>query len=172
MVKGKLIKPALEKASKNAKIGAGAVLAEKAVDVIDNPILSTVEGAIIGGAVAGPIGAVAGGLIGFILADGERVMPVDMIAIPAYQYGMVLQGKEPTFQIYIKEGELVTPIIPTDYVVSEAIVDTLSTPQKKKRAKGAGLPKKYAKMGFKKGWKEYKKTPAYKRKQKSKKKRR
>lgn len=31
----------------------------------------------------------------------------------------------------------------------------------------AGLPKKYAKMGFKKGWKEYKKTKAYKRKNKS-----
>lgn len=26
-----------------------------------------------------------------------------------------------------------------------------------------GLPKKYAKMGFKKGWREYKKTDAYKR---------
>ena len=25
-----------------------------------------------------------------------------------------------------------------------------------------GLPKKYAKMGFKKGWREFKKTPAYK----------
>jgi len=30
----------------------------------------------------------------------------------------------------------------------------------------AGLPKKYAKMGFKKGWEEYKKTPAYKGKAK------
>jgi len=28
----------------------------------------------------------------------------------------------------------------------------------------AGLPKKYAKMGFKKGWREYKKTNAYKSK--------
>ena len=37
---------------------------------------------------------------------------------------------------------------------------------KKTRKKGAGLPKKYAKMGFKKGWREYKKTPAYKRKKK------
>tara|TARA_Y100001951_G_scaffold102994_1_gene110854 strand:- start:479 stop:697 length:219 start_codon:yes stop_codon:yes gene_type:complete len=37
---------------------------------------------------------------------------------------------------------------------------------KPKRKAGAGLPKKYAKMGFKKGWREYKKTPAYKRKKK------
>jgi len=42
---------------------------------------------------------------------------------------------------------------------------------KPKRKAGAGLPKKYAKMGFKKGWKAYKKTPAYKRKAKAKKKR-
>lgn len=39
-------------------------------------------------------------------------------------------------------------------------------PAKKTRKSGAGLPKKYAKMGFKKGWREYKKTPAYKRKKK------
>lgn len=44
-----------------------------------------------------------------------------------------------------------------------------SPPTKKKavRRPGAGLPKKYAKMGFKKGWKAYKKTPAYKRKKKA-----
>ena len=42
-----------------------------------------------------------------------------------------------------------------------------ATPAKKRtRRPGAGLPKKYAKMGFKKGWKAYKKTPAYKRKKK------
>ena len=35
-----------------------------------------------------------------------------------------------------------------------------------KTGKGPGLPKKYAKMGFKKGWREYKKTAAYKRKKK------
>jgi len=29
-----------------------------------------------------------------------------------------------------------------------------------------GLPKKYAKMGFKKGWEEYKKTAAYKKSKK------
>jgi hypothetical protein len=95
-------------------------------------------------------------------------MPVDMIAIPAYQYSMVLQGQQPTFQIYIKEGELVAPVMPTDFMVSTAVVDTLSAPVKRKRAKGAGLPKKYAKMGFKKGWREYKKTPAYKKSKKSK----
>ena len=37
--------------------------------------------------------------------------------------------------------------------------------------KGSGLPKKFAKMGFSKGWKAYKKTPAYKKKAAAKKKR-
>ena len=57
-------------------------------------------------------------------------------------------------------------------MISEAIVEApINTPTKRKRAKGAGLPKKYAKMGFKKGWREYKKTPAYKKKKASKKRR-
>ena len=42
---------------------------------------------------------------------------------------------------------------------------------KKRKNPGAGLPKKYAKMGFKKGWREYKKTAGYKRKAKAAKKR-
>ena len=37
-----------------------------------------------------------------------------MIAIPAYQYSLMLQGKEPTFQIYIKEGECIKAVLPTD----------------------------------------------------------
>lgn len=64
----------------------------------------------------------AGGLLGFVLADGERIVPIDMIAIPAYQYSLMLQGKEPTFQLYIKEGEVIMPIIPTDMQVAGAAV--------------------------------------------------
>lgn len=139
MVKGQIVKKgvrgAIKQAGGKAKLGAGAVLAEKAVDVVDNPYISAAEGAIIGGAVGGVPGAIAGGLIGFVLADGERIMPVDMIAIPAYQYSMVLQGKEPTFQIYIKEGELVAPVLPTDMMMAQATVDTVQgslTPPKRK----------------------------------------
>lgn len=135
MVKGKVVskgvKAAINKAGGKAKLGAGAVAAEKAVDVIDNPYLSAAEGAIIGGAVGGVPGAIAGGLIGFVLADGERIVPVDMIAIPAYQYSMVLQGKEPTFQIYIKEGELIAPVLPTDMMQSQAVVEQVSAVQEK-----------------------------------------
>tara|TARA_R100001594_G_scaffold149889_1_gene209070 strand:- start:415 stop:954 length:540 start_codon:yes stop_codon:yes gene_type:complete len=127
LVKGKIVKKgvkgAIKKAGGKAKLGGGAVLAEKAVDVVDNPYLSAAEGALIGGAVGGVPGAIAGGLIGFVLADGERVTPIDMIAIPAYQYSAMLQGREPTFQIFIKEGELIAPVLPTDMMQSVQALD-------------------------------------------------
>ena len=128
-----------------------------------------------GGSVLGPFGSMVGGVVGgalggisgFILGDQETVFPIDMIAIPAYQ-AYLLSGT-PAFQIFIKEGEVLTQVQLTDAQESAVIVATEST-TKRKRAKGAGLPKKYAKMGFKKGWREYKKTPAFKRKQAAKKK--
>lgn len=62
MVKGRIVakgvKSAVKRAGGKAKLGAGAVAAEKAVDVIDNPYLSAAEGAIIGGAVGGVPGAI------------------------------------------------------------------------------------------------------------------
>ena len=139
MVKGKIVKKgvkgAIKKAGGRAKLGAGAVLAEKAVDVVDNPYISAAEGAIIGGAVGGVPGAIAGGIIGFVLADGERITPCDMIAVPAYQYSAMLAGREPTFQIFIKEGELIAPVLPTDTMESLAVVNAVqqaSTPPKRK----------------------------------------
>ena len=139
MPKGKIVKKgvkgAIKQAGGKAKLGAGAVAAEKAVDVLDNPYLSAAEGAIIGGTVGGVPGAIAGGLLGFVLADGERVVPIDMIAIPAYQYSTMLQGREPTFQIYIKEGELIAPVQTTDYVESLDIVDNFQLSEMKPKRK-------------------------------------
>ena len=131
MVKGKLGKEALEKFSKTKFArGAGIVGGTRAAEeVVSNPYaqaaIGAVEGAALGSAL-GPLGAaggaVAGGLLGFVLADGERIVPIDMIAIPAYQYSLMLQGKEPTFQLYIKEGEVIMPVIPTDMQIAGAAV--------------------------------------------------
>lgn len=131
MVKGKAGKEALKafsqtKFARGAGIAGGAKVAEEAVS---NPYaqaaLGAAEGAALGAAL-GPWGAaggaVAGGLLGFVLADGERIVPTDMIAIPAYQYSAMLQGREPTFQIFIKEGECIKPVLPTDYEMAGQVV--------------------------------------------------
>ncbi len=144
MVKGKLGKEALQKFSqtkfaRGAGIAGGAKVVEEAVD---NPYaqaaLGAAEGAALGAAL-GPWGAaggaVAGGLLGFVLADGERIVPVDMIAIPAYQYSAMLQGREPTFQIFIKEGECIKPIItPDSQLAGQAILaqDVMAVKPKRK----------------------------------------
>jgi len=143
-VKGKAAKEALKqlgqtKFAKGAGIAGGAKLGEEAVS---NPYaqaaLGAVEGAALGSAL-GPLGAaggaVAGGLLGFVLADGERIIPIDMIAIPAYQYGAMLQGREPTFQIFIKEGEMIAPVLATDYMESVAVVDMMDVVATKPRKK-------------------------------------
>ena len=84
----------------------------------------------LGGSV---VGGALGAISGFILGDQETVFPVDMIAIPAYQAFMI-QGS-PAFQIYIKEGEVLTQVIPTDAMEAEQVVTTSSVPSKKKRKK-------------------------------------
>jgi hypothetical protein len=77
------------------------------------------EGARMGGKIGSivPLGGTAvgttlGAISGFILGDQETVFPIDMIAIPAYQ-AYLLSGT-PAFQIYIKEGEVLTQVMPTD----------------------------------------------------------
>jgi len=119
--------------------------------------------------VGGAIGAGLGGVTGLIIGDNTTVFPIDMIAIPAYQ-AHLLQGNA-QFTVYIKAGETLVPTGGNVLDMSENmdIEAAAEAPTKRKRAKGAGLPKKYAKMGFAKGWKAYKKTPAYKRKQSNKK---
>ena len=152
------VKGAIKKAGGKAKLGAGAVLAEKAVDVVDNPYLSAAEGAVIGGAIGGVPGAIAGGLIGFVLADGERITPCDMIAIPAYQYSAMLTGREPTFQIFIKEGELIAPVLPTDTMLATAVVNEVQgatmAPKRKLSAWQRYLKQKKNQIKFKSGKKK------------------
>lgn len=99
------------------------------------------RGAAVGsriGSYGGPVGAVLGttlgGISGFILGDQETIFPIDMVAIPAYQMYM-LQGT-PSFQIYIKEGEVLTQVIPTDAMEAAEIVEEApKTTRSKKRKK-------------------------------------
>lgn len=126
------------------------------------------------GSLLGPTGAAIGGgiggLTGLIVGDNTTVFPIDMIAIPAYQ-AHLMQGNA-QFTVYIKAGETLVPTGGNVLDMSENMnieaAAEMSSP--KKRRRGAGLPRKFAKMGFAKGWKAYKKTPAYKKKQSSKKK--
>lgn len=164
MAKGKITKEAIEAFTKT-KFARGAGIAgtaKAAEEVVSNPYaqaaLGAAEGAALGAAL-GPWGAaggaVAGGLLGFVLADGERIIPVDMIAIPAYQYSAMLQGREPTFQIFIKEGEIVKPVLPTDYEVAGQTVladyEPQMAPKRKKSAWQRYMGQKKNQIKFKSG---------------------
>ena len=154
MVKGKAATKALKKFSETKFArGAGIAGAAKAAEeVTDNPYAQAAIGAAEGaalGAALGPAGAIggalAGGALGFILADGERIVPIDMIAIPAYQYASMLQGREPTFQVYIKEGEVIMPLMPTDAQVAGAAV-LMAEPSKPKRKRKLNSWQRYIKQ--------------------------
>lgn len=78
------------------------------------------------------VGATLGAISGFILGDETTVFPIDMIAIPAYQ-AYLLNGT-PAFQIFIKEGEVLTQVMQTDAQEAiEAVSDVQNTPTTKKR---------------------------------------
>lgn len=104
-IKKKAIKPVLKDPRVQKLLaGAGASIVD---EILDNRVINAAEGALVGSAVGGPIGAVGGGLAGWFLADDSTVLPVDMIAIPAYQASMI-QGS-PAFQIYMRAGETIMP---------------------------------------------------------------
>lgn len=92
-------------------------------------------GAKVGGLVPHPagriVGATLGGISGFILGDETLVFPIDMIAIPAYQAYML--ADTPAFQIYIKEGEVLTQVTQTDAQEAEESLDMTPEPKKKKQ---------------------------------------
>lgn len=83
-----------------------------------------------GGPVGSALGATLGGISGFILGDETLVFPVDMVAIPAYQAYML--AGTPAFQVYIKEGEVLTQVQPTDAQEAEEVV-AAPMPKKKKQ---------------------------------------
>ncbi len=72
-------------------------------------------------------------LTGLLIADEKVVVPMDMVAIPAYQ--AYLLKEQPSFSVYIKEGEVITQVQPTDAMVTEAIVDAEPTPSAQTKPK-------------------------------------
>ncbi len=112
MAKGKAVRslldnPTVKKTLKKAKLGGAAVLAENAVDIIDNPVLSAAQGATLGFAVGGVPGAVVGGGLGYLIGDQYITFPMPMIAIPAHE-SHLLNGS-PSMQVYIRAGETLVP---------------------------------------------------------------
>ena len=148
----------LRKASKSSalrKAGAGGAAVATAEFLEDNPYVSAAEGAAMGFAVAGPIGAAAGGLVGWFMADGERIAPCDLVAIPAYEMALLRAGMAPSFQIFIKEGELIAPILPTDAMRSaealESVAEAVAAPKRKKSAWQRYIGVKKNQIKFKSG---------------------
>lgn len=130
MPKSKAIKPVLKNPQVQKLIaGAGASIVD---EILDNRYINAAEGALVGSAVGGVPGAIGGGLAGWFLADSSTVLPVDMIAIPAYQASMI-QGS-PAFQIYMRAGETIMPTGGNVKDVQEAVMSE-SVTMKPKRVK-------------------------------------
>jgi len=85
-------------------------------------------------------------LTGLLLADEKVVIPMDMVAIPAFQ--AYLLKEQPSFSIYIKEGEVITQVQATDAMVSETLVDSVpaaSAPKKVRKKRKSPYKKAYSK---------------------------
>jgi len=124
----------------------------------ESKVKSAVALGALGGRIAGPAGAGVGALVGLIIGDNETVFPIDMIAIPAYQYNMV-QGT-PSFSVYIKAGET---LVPTGGNVQdmkenmdiETVTETPAPGKKRKRSKwNIYASKKANQIKFKSGKKK------------------
>ena len=117
-----------------------------------------IAGAIVGsplGPVGSVVGGVTGGVAGLIIGDQTTIFPIDMIAIPAYQAYMI-QGT-PSFQIFIKEGEVLTQVMMTD--AQQAETSMVATAPKKRRKPNAWI--KFSKSFQYRARRKNESAPAY-----------
>lgn len=104
----------------------------------------------IGSYVAGPIGGTTGGLAGLILGDETIVFPMDMVAIPAFEYASLTLGQRASFMIYIKEGEVLRQVQETDAMKADRTLEedeaiALASLPKTKKKKKSPYKKAYSK---------------------------
>jgi len=104
---------------------------------VADKILMASELATVGSAI-GPVGTIGGALTGLLIGDQQTVFPMDMVAIPAFQ--TYLLTDTPSFMIYIKEGEVLNQVIPTDAEVAEEVVNMEPGPQVRTRRKQKMTP--------------------------------
>lgn len=93
--------------------------------------------ASIGAFAGGPAGAAIGGLIGLIVGDQPMILPMDYIAVPAYEFSAMLQGQMPSHQILLKEGEIVNQVQPTESQETAEVIADSKPAKKRKRKKSA-----------------------------------
>ena len=118
---------------------------------VADKILMASELATVGSAL-GPVGTIGGALTGLLIGDETTVFPIDMIAIPAYQAHLLKE--QPSFTIYIKEGEVLTQVMPTDAQEAEEVLEVET--QSSRKRKTTAYQRRY-KAAFKKVKSKHKK---------------
>jgi len=104
-----------------------------------------IAGAVVGapfGPLGSAIGGVVGGVSGLIIADGELVLAIDMIAIPAFQAYMI-QGT-PSTTVYIKAGETILPTGGNVTDVQEALSEVVVPSKRRKPNAWIKFSKKFS----------------------------
>jgi hypothetical protein len=123
---------------------------------VADKVLLAADLATVGSAV-GPVGTIGGAIAGLLIGDDPIVVPIDMIAIPAYQYSALVGSGVPAFSIYIKEGEVLTQVMATEAEeAAEAMAMASMEAAPTKKRKTTAYQRKY-KAAFKKVKSKHKK---------------
>jgi len=104
----------------------------------ESKVKSAVALGALGGRIAGPVGAGIGGITGLIIGDDTTVFPIDMIAIPLFEYER--PSTPHSFMVYIKAGETLVPtggnvLDMSENMDIEAVAESIEVPKKRKRSK-------------------------------------
>jgi len=124
----------------------------------ESKVKSAVALGSLGGAIGGPIGAGVGAVTGLIIGDNNTVFPVDMVAVPAFEWKGNLGDY--SFKVYIRAGETLVPTggnveDMTENMDIESASQTPETKTKRKRSKwNIYTSKKKNQIRFKSGKKK------------------